>query len=72
MKLSVSMPEEYVNVLDEHSDRHGLGSRSAALRQAVRLLRASGLGSAYADAWTEWSECDEAEPWDAATADGLG
>lgn len=71
MKLSVSLPEEDVEFLDAHARGQGYDSRSAVLRKAVRLLRASELGGAYEDAWREWSESGEADVWDDATADGL-
>ena len=29
------------------------------------------LGEAYADAWSEWSQSDEADAWDVAVGDGL-
>jgi Arc/MetJ-type ribon-helix-helix transcriptional regulator len=70
MKLSVSLPDEDVEYLDSYAATKGLESRSAALRKAVRLLRASELGSAYEDAWSEWADSDDAEYWEAATADG--
>jgi len=72
MKLSVSLPVDDVEYLDAYARAQGLESRSAALRKAVRLLRASELGAAYEDAWTAWTESDDADLWDAATADGLG
>lgn len=71
MKLSVSLPDEDVEYLDTYAQVQGLDSRSAALQKAVRLLRASELGAAYEDAWTEWSDSDEADLWESATADGL-
>jgi Arc/MetJ-type ribon-helix-helix transcriptional regulator len=71
VKVSVSLPDEDVEYLDAYAETQGLDSRSAALRKAVRLLRASELGAAYEDAWSDWAESDEAEVWDAATADGL-
>jgi Arc/MetJ-type ribon-helix-helix transcriptional regulator len=71
MKLSVSLPDEDVEYLDTYAQAQGLESRSAALRKAVRLLRASELGAAYEDAWAEWAESGDGELWDAVTADGL-
>jgi Arc/MetJ-type ribon-helix-helix transcriptional regulator len=71
MKLSVSLPTADVEYLDAYAETQGLGSRSAALQKAVRLLRASELGAAYEDAWTEWAGSDDAALWDEATADGL-
>lgn len=72
MKLSVSLPEEDVAYLDTYAQDRGLDSRSAALRRAVRLLRASELGAAYEEAWAEWAGGDDAEHWDTVTSDGLG
>ena len=71
MKVSVSLPTEDVDFLDEYSKKSGLESRSAALHKAVRLLRTAELGQAYAAAWEEWVSGDEANAWEEAAADGL-
>lgn len=71
MKVSVSLPEEDVHFLDSYADSQGFASRSAVLHKAVRLLRASGLGAAYEDAWDEWSSGDEAQAWESTAGDGL-
>jgi Arc/MetJ-type ribon-helix-helix transcriptional regulator len=71
MKLSVSLPDDDVEYLDEYARAQRLESRSAALHKAVRLLRASELGGAYEDAWTEWAESEEDQLWGAAVDDGL-
>lgn len=71
MKVSVSLPEADVDYLDDYARSQGLDSRSAAVQKAVRLLRASELGAAYEDAWSDWSDSDDAALWDAATTDGL-
>ncbi len=71
MKVSVSLPADDVEYLDNYARTQRLGSRSAALHKAVRLLRASELGAAYEDAWTEWFESEDDQLWDAAVADGL-
>ena len=71
MKISVSMPAEDVDYLDSYARDRQLDSRSAVLHKAVRLLRASELGAAYEDAWTEWDESEDSELWDAAAADGV-
>ncbi|MEJ7707596.1 MAG: ribbon-helix-helix domain-containing protein [Nocardioidaceae bacterium] len=70
MKLSVSLPDDDVEFLDEHAAKAGLGSRSAAVHSAVRLLRHAALQDAYADAWKEW-QVEDAALWDPAVADGL-
>lgn len=71
MKLSVSLPVEDVEYLDAYTRSQGLESRSAALQKAVRLLRASELGAVYEEAWGDWAESEDAQLWEASTADGL-
>jgi Arc/MetJ-type ribon-helix-helix transcriptional regulator len=72
MKISVSLPDEDVAFLDEYAKALKMSSRSAVVQRAVRLLKASGLAPAYADAWKEWAESGEAEEWESVAADGLG
>lgn len=72
MKLSVSLPDEDVEFLDAYAKAQGIGSRSAVMHKAVRLLRSSELGPAYEDAWQEWSASDDAGAWETTTADGIG
>ena len=71
MKLSVSLPEEDVAVLDECARALGLPSRSAAVQHAIRLLRHPGLEQDYADAWGEWQSSGEQVAWESTSADGL-
>lgn len=72
MKVSVSLPDEDVEFLDRYAADHGVGSRSAAVQRAVRLLRATGLGAAYEDAWSDWERDGDAMLWASTSADGLG
>ena len=71
MKLSISLPDEDVEFLDKYAESQGYGSRSAVVHSAVRMLRSSKLGGAYADAWREWEESGESAVWDSAVVDGL-
>jgi Arc/MetJ-type ribon-helix-helix transcriptional regulator len=71
MKVSVSLPDEDVDFLDAYASSQGFASRSAVVHKAVRLLRASELGPAYEDAWTEWTTGDEAAAWEPTASDGL-
>ena len=71
MKVSVSLPEEDVEFLDAYASSKGFVSRSAVVHKAVRLLRASGLGGAYEDAWQEWATESDGDVWDATIDDGL-
>ena len=70
MKISMSLPAEDVTFLDAYVTEKGLPSRSAALHKAVRLLRSTGLGAAYENAWAEWA-VENQQLWDSTTADGL-
>jgi Arc/MetJ-type ribon-helix-helix transcriptional regulator len=71
MKVSVSLPDEDVEFLDSYAREQGVASRSAVIREALRLLRANELGSDYAEAWQEWSAGPDREAWETVLADGL-
>ena len=71
MKVSVSLPEEDVEFLDAYAAEQGIESRSAALHEAVSVLRAGQLAGAYEEAWADWADSDEAEAWGTAIGDGL-
>jgi Arc/MetJ-type ribon-helix-helix transcriptional regulator len=71
MKLSVSLSEEDVAVLDAYARTAGLPSRSAALQRAVRLLRHAGLEDDYAAAWEEWESSGARAAWEDTTDHGL-
>ena len=70
MKVSVSLPDEDVEFLDDYAVAQGIPSRSAALHKAVRLLRASELGPDYEAAWAEWSASDDEQLWESTAGDG--
>ena len=71
MKLSVSLAEADVAFLDTYARAQGYRSRSAVIQQAVRLLKASELGSDYASAWEAWNESADADAWEATAGDGV-
>ena len=71
MKVSVSLPDEDVEFLDQYAETQGYESRSAVVHKAVRMLRAAELGRDYAEAWTEWTDSGDADDWDATIGDGL-
>jgi len=71
MKVSVSLPGEDIEFLDEYAREQGLRSRSAVLHKAVRLLRAAELGDDYEGAWQEWTTSGDAELWASTADDGL-
>jgi Arc/MetJ-type ribon-helix-helix transcriptional regulator len=71
VKVSVSLPDDDVEFLDEYALAQGIASRSAVIHKAVRLLRASDLAGSYEEAWDEWSSSGEADAWDHTAADGL-
>lgn len=67
----MSLPGEDVDFLDEYARERGLESRSAAVQQAVRLLRIGELGASYEVAWDEWTGGGEAKAWHDTIDDGL-
>jgi Arc/MetJ-type ribon-helix-helix transcriptional regulator len=71
MKVSVSLPGEDVQFLDDYAREQGLDSRSAALHRAVRLLRTAELAGTYEAAWKEWAAQDDATLWESTAGDGL-
>ncbi|WP_375496774.1 ribbon-helix-helix domain-containing protein [uncultured Jatrophihabitans sp.] len=71
MKISVSLPDEDIAILDRFARAAGLPSRSAALHRAVRMLQLTHLEDDYAAAWDEWEASGEPAVWDVATGDGL-
>lgn len=71
MKLSVSLPEDDVAILDRFARATGLPSRSAAVHHAVRMLRLPELEQDYEAAWTEWQESGDHAAWDVTAADGI-
>ena len=66
----MSLPDDDVRFLDEYAAQQGIESRSAVLRKAVRLLRASGLGTAYELAWQEWESAGDADVWESTVGAG--
>lgn len=71
MKLSVSIPVEDIEFLDDYAGRHSLSSRSAAMQRAVRALRMTELGDQYEAAWDEWAASEDAALWDTTVGDGI-
>lgn len=72
MKLSVSLSDEDVAVLDHYVKASGLPSRSAGVQRAIRMLRYLALEDDYGNAWAEWSTAGEHEVWEKAAGDGFG
>jgi Arc/MetJ-type ribon-helix-helix transcriptional regulator len=71
MKISVSLPDDDVVFLDRYAQTVAAGSRSAVVQRAIRLLRATELGPAYAQAWEEWATGGDAKAWEAVAGDGI-
>lgn len=67
----MSLPDADIEFLDGYARSHQGESRSAVLRRAIQLLRASELGGAYEGAWQEWADSGDAGAWEQVVADGL-
>ena len=70
MKLSISLPAEDVQFLDEYA-RQRDRSRSGVVHDAIDTLRTQALGDAYEQAWQQWEADGERDPWNQVSADGL-
>ncbi len=71
MKLSVSLSDDDLAVLDAYVRSSGLPSRSAGVQRAIRMLRFPELERDYEDAWAEWRQAGDDVVWDEAGGDGL-
>jgi Arc/MetJ-type ribon-helix-helix transcriptional regulator len=71
MKLSVSLSDEDVAILDAYVKSAQLPSRSAGLQRAVQMLRHPNLEDAYDQAWSEWAADENSAAWDDTTGDGV-
>ena len=72
IKVSISLDELDIAYLDQQAREGAFPSRSAAVQEAIRLLRESGLADSYAEAFASWHEdVAVAGAWDAAVGDGI-
>lgn len=71
MKLSISLSDDDVAVLDEFARTAGLPSRSAAVHHAVRMLRLPDLEQDYEAAWQEWETSGDEAAWSVSATDGV-
>lgn len=71
MKLSVSLSNEDVAILDAYVKKAQLPSRSAGLQRAVQMLRYPDLENDYAHAWSEWVTDEDSVAWDSTAGDGV-
>jgi len=71
MKLSISLTDDDLAMVDAYATKAGLSSRSAAVQHAIRLLRHATLDADYANAWNEHDATGEGIVWDSVTGDGL-
>lgn len=70
MKLSVSLSDEDIAVLDAYVKKARLPSRSAGLQRAIQMLRYPDLEDDYAEAWAQWSADEDSAAWERTVGDG--
>lgn len=58
-RFTISLPDEDARVLDAYVRERGLGSRSAGIRAAIRMLRIAGLERDDATVFAEDGVDDE-------------
>jgi Arc/MetJ-type ribon-helix-helix transcriptional regulator len=69
-KLSVSLPDDDVALIDALAARFD-GNRSAAVHDALRVVREQRAAADYERAMLEWESTGDAAAWDGGVADGL-
>lgn len=71
MKLSISLTDGDIEVLDHFAAEHGLASRSAVVQHAIRALGHERLVQDYIEEFAEWDGSEDAALWDSVSGDGL-
>jgi Arc/MetJ-type ribon-helix-helix transcriptional regulator len=71
MKVSVSLPRDDIEFLDEETRAGRYPSRSAAMKAAVTVLRQAAITDSYAEAWDEWEQSVDDVLWESVASDGL-
>lgn len=71
MKLSVSLSDEELAILDRYVSERDMPSRSAAIQLAIRRLDLAWLAAEYEAAHDEWDGSEDATLWDSTSGDGL-
>jgi Arc/MetJ-type ribon-helix-helix transcriptional regulator len=66
MKLSISLTDEDVALIDQIAASGGFASRSAVVQHALSRLRAQGLQGDYAEAWDDFTDGGDAHRWESA------
>ncbi len=71
MKLSISLTDADVALIDQFAKEGGFASRSAVVQHALSRLRLQELQGSYAAAWNEWADEGDSSAWGSTTADGM-
>lgn len=71
MKLSVSLSEAEVELLDRIVAQGGLPSRSAAIQKAIKAFARPDLTQQYEAAFIDWDSSGDSQLWDSTSGDGL-
>ena len=71
MKVSISLTEDDLALLDQYARSAGLASRSAAVQHAIHLLRQADLEDEYVLAWSDWESSGDRAVWEGTVGDGL-
>ena len=66
-KVSVSLDDADIAFLDQQARDGAFASRSAAVQEAVRLLRESRLADSYLEAYASWA----GDEWESVAGDGI-
>jgi Arc/MetJ-type ribon-helix-helix transcriptional regulator len=70
MKVSINLPSEDYEYLEQAVTKGEFASRSAAVSAAVRLLRDYSLEDLYAEDFQTWADSQDAPLWEGTNGDG--
>lgn len=71
MKLSISLSDAHVALIDQVKASGGFESRSAVIQHALGLLGTAAIDADYAAAWSEWEEDGDEQLWTSTAGDGV-
>ncbi len=71
VKLSVSLSDEAVQILDRYISERSIPSRSAGIQTAIMQLGVPDLAEAYLMAAKEWEDSADSEAWEDTVGDAL-
>jgi metal-responsive CopG/Arc/MetJ family transcriptional regulator len=68
-KISISLPKDAMNFVEQYRKQHKLRSRSEVFTKAIKALEQRSLAQDYRDSYRD--HADEMKAWEVTVGDGL-